>query len=204
MVDYPVSVDNIGYFSGTIGSATDHIAGTWPQFGSCGFDWFWGGVTGVEIVGFKVVFDASAGDGYMFWNFTFDNPGWPGSPEWTADPGVSHIALHNSYAGNDSAIHVSGPTHYEWRFYWPGDPTFGGFVFNDPLSDLLISLDRGAPYYYVYGSLNAGTVTTPIVVDRFDLVLLTQTVAAPCRLYPRADGRGLGAGRRWPPDRVTR
>lgn len=200
MTEYIADLNTVTYYAGTVGSATDHIAGTFPSFGRCDFEWS-GDFTDPSIVGFKLVFDASAGDGYMFWDWTMGNPGPPSG--WTADPGATHIAVDNSYAGDDSAIRVDGPTHYEWRFYWPGDPTFGGFVFNDPLSDLLISLREsvGAPLNFseVFGEINATTVTTPIVVTRFDLVLLTRAVAPPCHLYPRDDDQGVGTGAIWPP-----
>jgi hypothetical protein len=220
MTEYVVAVDpdQTDVFAGTTVPDPAHIAGTWDSYGRCDFELRGGVFDDPLITGFKVVFDASAGEGTMFWVFDWDNPGWPnGDPHWTAEPPyISHITVDSSdYGGDDPSIHVNGPTHYEWVFYWPGDPTFKGNEYNDPLSDLLISLrDSGVdlglpsppgpphPINYVVGSLQAvETVAVPIVVTRFDLVLFTPEFAAPGRLYPREDGLGLTAGRSWPPAR---
>jgi hypothetical protein len=209
-----VDPDQTDVFAGTTVPDPAHIAGTWDNFGRCDFEWK-GVFDDPGIIGFKVVFEAAAGLGRMFWEWDMNNPGYPTDNRWTAELDyISHITVHNSYS-ETAGIHVDGPTYYEHVFYWPGDPTFGGYDFNDPLSDLLISLRYGGvdlgqpsppgppfPINYLSGTLQAEAVTVPITVTRFELVLFTAEFAAPKRLSQRADGRGFGSGRGFPPDRV--
>lgn len=193
MPEYPASVERIVYSGGASGSSST-IDGTFPPNGEVDFGWY-GDFTGHGIIGFKLVLDAD-GVGDLFWTWDMANPGYPSSPTWTADPDASHIALHNSYDTPTSYVHVDGPTHYEHEFFWPGDPTFGGFDFNDPISDLVISLAANhASFNEVWGTLravfgNPGDIT----VSRFELVLFTAPLS-PCfkTLVPTwAAGDGTG------------
>jgi hypothetical protein len=187
MTEYAATPSSIVYWNGATG-ASDHIAGTYTGYGQSSFVWGFPGLVDPGIVGFKVVFDASEGDGYLYWDVAIDNPGWPSSPTWTADT-ASHIGLNNSYDGTASAIRVNGPTHYEHTFFWPGDPTFGGFTFNDPLSDLLISLSAEGGWVSGHLEVGEGPAAASIVVTRFDLVLFTPMSPAPLRIYPRSSTR---------------
>jgi hypothetical protein len=72
----------------------------------------------------------------------------------------------------------------------PGNLAYyvGALRFGDIHIDVRNSFDSGE-FITVYGA------TVTLEFGRF---------IAPLRLYPRADGRGIGAGRRWPPDTVRR
>lgn len=173
MTDYTATPSSISYDFGASGS-TSSVDGTFPPNGRCAWTMS-GDFAGLGVVGWKIVVDAD-GSGDLFAELDFWNPGQPLDPTWTADPTVSHIAMHNSYDAPGSYIHVDGPTHYEHEFFWPGDPWFGGFDFTDPVDDLIVSLAASQ----VFGDLRAVFANTETVtVSRFDLVLYT-TPLSPC------------------------
>src|SRR5690606_24254275 len=126
------------------GAVWDPETGQWilGQYDYVDFGYYHG-IDDPNIIGYKVTIEAE-GTGSLFWSIDFENPGDvpPYENPWTADPDASRVALHNAWDPPDSYVHVDGTRFYEYVFSntGVGDPAYGGFTFNNALSDLIESL----------------------------------------------------------------